>query len=228
MNPSVYRALGQAAANGTLDPIEAAKIVGPEMAYLMQNIHLLDPVSATALKNGEMQLRDKVHYKNAQIQLGANDFWNESNTKSVGQSSLDKNYLPDRENMVVTGISIAFGQHASVTNPGNIAYSQTYDVDGTSFASNFTPAAFANGELEIRWDDKPTLIIPIYEMLVSSPESTAITGLKPRVFALRNMQLLKANQNFYVRVISSTGTVTALTGNHFAKVQLHGSVILPR
>lgn len=70
------------------------------------------------IKNKSLKTFDATLYFRKAIQ-GGNDFYvlEESSKKIVGVNSIDNNYLPDRQNMAIQGVSVALGLYITQTNP---------------------------------------------------------------------------------------------------------------
>ena len=128
------------------------------MKFLVSKIGQLEDQTRKALLAGELVFQDADIYFRKRITGGGIQVILETtNIKRTGVSFIDKNSLPDRVNAVVSDIKMAYGYHATKTDPVDITYSTDNTVTGGVGA---VPNAIVNGELEISTNDRPIITLP--------------------------------------------------------------------
>lgn len=188
------------------------KLQTREQLYFESQRERLDEESKRAIIRGEMQYTDADFYIRKAITGGTTDLLNPSNVRKIGITNLDKNVLPDLVNLVLSGVRMAYGSHATETDAAAINYSNTREV----------PAVIANGELVISTDDKPIVELPAARFFNNS--STGISNQvqgHDDIVVLKSLRLIRANQPIIIQFRCAEGGTLA-AGKHYIEVRLLG------
>lgn len=121
------------------------KIKPIERIFLEQNIGDLPPDTQQAVEDDNIQLVEADIYIRRKISTsGDSDLLDSQSLVQVGICNVDRTNLPEFQNLILSGIRVAFGSHATETKPEAILYANTS-----------APIPFYNGEIIITVNTTP-------------------------------------------------------------------------
>lgn len=140
--------------------------------------------------------------------------------EEIGVTNFDKGDMPSGVSILVEGVSIEYGFHATKDNPADITYSNVLDAAAL-------PTAIANSEFEVTTDTG--VIIPsTLTNIFFSTNGTAMGSVEGiRILKFDAPRLIVEKKRVNINIRTPKG-IALPTGNHFLRVSLIGPEISVR
>lgn len=182
-------------------------------------LELIDQDSQARIRSHQFTLEDAVFFTRTKISglSGINDLFTESTALKKGTINFDKARLPVFEHLVVQGISVAYVQHASQTDPAKVLYSPLF--------SAVADTAVRGAELQIYQNGRLVFKRPLqYLFLQALPEDSL--GHNRAVVSLDDWRFLAANEVMQWRIefpdSQTVGTYPLVSQQQYIEVSLFG------
>jgi hypothetical protein len=140
--------------------------------------------------------------------------------EEIGVTNFDKGDMPSGVNIMVEGVSIEYGFHASKTNPADITYSNVLDAAGL-------PTAIANSEFEVVTDTGVIIPSTLTNTFFATNGTAMGTQEGIRVLAIKAPRIIVEKKRVGINIRTPKG-IALPTGNHFLRVSLIGPEISVR
>lgn len=195
------------------------------MKFLISKVGELTEQTKRDLLGGRLQFQDAdIYFRKRVTGGGIQVILDSTNVKRVGTSFIDKNFFPDRMNAVMSEIKVAYGYHATKTDPGDITYSTENPMTG---GVGLVPNGLVNGELEITGNDKPFVLLPFSDFFKTG--SIVQTDSPKRDFhPLQGLRLIKELMPLNIIAKITDSLALSTDKNHFLDVTWRTVITKPR
>lgn len=183
-----------------------------ERIFLENNFEVLDSDTKQALQAGSLQLAEGDLYVKRLINIsGSTDVLDSTTVIQGGLCKFDRTKVVELQNFVLSSIRLGYGNHATETNPANIAYSNLRaDV----------PAALQNADFIITANDTP-IFEARFARFLTGAASDKTQGQEDAV-RLKTMKLLTPTMVLGMTVKVPQGLTLDPAKKHFIEVVFMG------
>lgn len=189
----------------------------PGLEVLKRQVGNLNPKTREDIAQGKNWARDYTLYVRRQItgRDGVYRLIEANNSKELGITNIDKDRLPEGEDIGIEAIAIRQGSHATETDPKAIA-------NYTAVMSSFE-CELRNAEIVIMQDTKEILRLPVSSIL--SGATNTIGSNKDTAYRLGdNAFVLFANKAFQINLEfpEAVATTSASASKFHVEIELYG------
>jgi hypothetical protein len=169
------------------------------------------------IRENEMSYENISHYVRT-LFTGTSEIINSTTQEQVGRCSFNQGKLPANQNMVLSGMRLAYGFTAAggETNPAAIKYTNS---DTPSLE---VPAAIMNGVLEFVISRGRVMTVPVCKFFQreGAAQAEGIQGFSDCI-VLEALELITPDSQIIVELKTAQG-ISLPAGNHFLEFQFYG------
>lgn len=183
-----------------------------EWAYLLAKADMLADQTKTEFAKNNIKVIDdtKMLRKNIKGFAGTQEILTSATVLKKGTSDWDGNKLQRPENLIFSTISLAWGSHATITDPAAVAYSG---------CSENIPAALLNANVIIRQDDKIVVKQPVYNFMSEQKSEKANHEIG---YKMKGLQMLIEEKPVQILLEFPEGVAVPTDKEYFVQIGLTG------
>ncbi len=221
LDPS-QRKVAVALSNAKVKKALQQDILDPVQKFFISKLGELNRQTVIDINSGKKKMFKKAHYLRMQLTQSANTRLLDTIVEHVrGVRSFKDNVLSKTEPSVIYGLKVAYGKHASSTEPGAVHYTNASDAEDA--AGNRLPEGLINGDLIFTGGSSNNIIYdgPVknfFRDTLAKSEKAQQEDFVPvaPLIVLANEPI--GVEYFGAKTASNATTIAFPAGNHFIEV----------